>query len=72
MLTIENNIPLPNGSKSKGKGKWQQLLQEMKPKQSVVANPNQTMGIRHAAKTVKVKIVTQTLSENEVRIWKIK
>ena len=72
MLTIENGVPLPNGRNTKGSGKWQLMLKEMQPKQSVVATPNQTMSIRVAAKNIKCKIVTQTISEDEVRIWKIK
>ena len=72
MLTIENNIPVPTTRTTKGGGKWQIMLQKMKPKQSVLATSTQAMSIYSAAKSISVKIITRRIGENEVRIWKIK
>ena len=72
MLTIENNIPVPTTRTTRGGGKWQIMLQRMKPKQSVLATSNQAMSIYSAAKSINVKIITRRVGEDEVRIWKIK
>lgn len=72
MLTIENNIPVPTTRTTRGGGKWQIMLQRMKPKQSVLATSKQAMSIYSAAKSINVKIITRRVGEDEVRIWKIK
>ena len=67
-MKIEKNVPIPDGNR--GRGKYKQILNQMKKGDSVLCNANESQGMRTASIRLNIKITSR--AEGQLRrVWRL-
>lgn len=66
-IKIESGIEIPNG----GVAKWS-FLKDMKIGQSFVTVIKLRTSVISSATNYKIKVLTRTINDTEIRVWRVK
>lgn len=71
-IKIEKGVKIPNKRYHYGRGKWQSVVKKMKVNDSFIVRKDLQSAVWRAGQSVGINILTRTLDDNTIRIWRIK
>lgn len=73
MYTIDKNIPIPNSSITKPKGRLRLTMEQMEIGDSIQIESVNKRGTAYmAARAIGIKIKTSSSDDDYLRIWRVK
>jgi hypothetical protein len=69
---IEKGFPIPEQHRQRREGTLSSVLRLMEAGDSMVVTPKQRNGVFAIAHNLKIKLLSRTMDDGTVRVWRIK